>query len=259
MPTDNSAISTSLRNAISDSQTKSSQVQSGSMEQNIAATQVAQKRSVVNVKESLIKSLQVTLDNILALLNPPPTKEVSDGKKTKTVVDTEEVRKLQGQQRSTEAQINQARSDASTARQEAETAAGQALTAAGITQEAQNSMQSALDAVSSLESRLSQGQAITEQQLQTTLASYNQVSESNPANPSGIVSRAFYDPIRAGLQNISRMLQANPNLLTGGAAANSASANNANGASSNGTNNGSSNTGSQDSGTVPVGAGAGAG
>jgi hypothetical protein len=214
----NSALTSSLRTAISTASTKSADVQAGTFEQSVAADRAASARSRVTSKQNEEKALLTTLDNILALLNPPPTKEVSDGKgKTKTVVDTEEVRKLEIRRNSTQAQINQARADVSVARDEADTASTQALTAAGVTQQAQSEMQGALSSISDIETTLQRGGTVSQERLQTAITSFNTVADSNQANIAGAVSKAFYNPAQASMRNILSLITQNPNLITGAA------------------------------------------
>lgn len=213
MTTANPAITSQLQQAIRDSSAKAADIDTHTITGDQAVSIANSKKSAVRVKEGLIGTLQSRLDSILSQLNPPPTKEVSDGKSTKTVVDEREVKKLQSEQRATESQINQARSDVNEAKDEAETATQQALAAASVSQEAQAGLQAALTTITELETKLTKGETVTAPQLQGALTAYSQASASAPENTSGALSLAFYNPATKSLRHINRMITDNPNLL----------------------------------------------
>ena len=201
------SIKSQLRSAISDVQSKAAQVESGTYSQDVAADRAAQAHNVTRVKENLVAARERDLDNVLQQLAPPPTKEVSAGGKnggTKTIVDKEEVARLQKEKTSIMAQLENAKQDVSEARTEAAAATTQALTAAGVTQEAQNDMAALMSRIDSINDSLSQGQHVSDDEMSDVIKDFKQLSDSfdKEDNVSGAISKAFYNPMKAAMERM---------------------------------------------------------
>ena len=126
-------LSGELRTAISSIQSKSAEVSSSDFLSDVASARVTEAKSQITFAKSGVDRNQRQLDDVEAKLNPPPTKEVSSGKGgSKTVVDTEEVRKLEGIKGNISAQLAQSKAAVESAESEAQTAAIDALKASGL-------------------------------------------------------------------------------------------------------------------------------
>ena len=262
-----SAIQSQLKQAIQDVSTKSSEVSAGNFSSDLAAQAASAAQSVISVKEGAVNAREKDLDTVLQKLAPPPTKDISEGGKsggTKTVVDQEEVKKLETQKASIQSQLEQAKSEVADARQDAEVASTKALTEAGISQEKQSEMQSLTDRISAMQDSLSEGKQVDEKDVAKLITDFHAISDdlTKDQNKSGLISKAFYDPVKDGLENISKLMEKNASAdsstATGtneNSAAAAASANgNASGTSSTESNSGS--TSSETSAVNPTSGGA---
>lgn len=201
------SIKSQLRSAISDVQSKSAEVAQGTYSQDVAADRAAQAHSVTKVKENLIAARQQELDNVLEQLAPPPTKEVDAGGKnggTKTVVDKDEVESLTHQKGEIMKKIRLAKEQAEEARTEAATATTEALTAANVTQDAQSEMAALMSQINSINDALSQGQDVSDDEITGVIDKFKQISEGfgKDDNVSGAISKAFYNPVKDGMQRM---------------------------------------------------------
>jgi hypothetical protein len=213
------SIKSQLRSAISDVQSKAAEVSSGEYHQDVAADRAAQAHNVTKVKENLVSARQRELDNILEQLSPPPTKEVSEGGKnggTKTVVDKEEVARLEKEKTSVMAQLENVRQDVEEARSEAAEATTAALTAANVTQDKQSEMAALMNQINSINDSLSQGQNVDDDQIKDVIDKFKTISEgfTREDNVSGAISKAFYNPMKDAMERMLGHLN-NPNRASG--------------------------------------------
>lgn len=209
MTTAQPAIKTILQQAIIDAQNKSADAASGSTMQQTTADLAKQKQEAIRVKESVLDSKQLDLDNIRESLQDPPKKEVNSGKhKTKTVVDDQEVAKLKKEEKMALQQVNLARGDVEQARTEAGSAANDALQAAGVSQELKNQMNSLLEKVNSIKDSLDSGNKVGDEKIKETVDEFNQISGSitKDMNKGKLISQAFFEPIKQGFQDIQKAL-----------------------------------------------------
>lgn len=205
-------VKSQLKSAITSIQSKASEVSAGSFAQDVAADKASQSQSIVRIKESVTSAREKDLDNILEKLSPPPTKDIDTGGKnggTKTVVDKEEVARLEGQKNNIQGQLEQARSDVETARSEAATDATAALEKAGVTKEKQSEMGSLLSQIQSINDSLSEGGTVSENQVKEITDKFASISADlgKADNVSGAITKAFYNPVKTGLEKMLKYVE----------------------------------------------------
>ncbi|MBT6844079.1 MAG: hypothetical protein HOA17_09865 [Candidatus Melainabacteria bacterium] len=208
-------VKSQLRSAISSVQSKASEVASGVFSQDVAADKATQSQSIVRIKENVASSREKDLDNTMEKLNPPPTKDVDSGGKnggTKTVVDKEEVARLEGQKNNLQGQLEIAKSDVEDAKSEASNASTAALEKAGITKEKQSEMSSLLSQIDSINNSLSEGGKVSEDEIKEITDKVTSFSNNLNADNRqiGAITKAFLNPVKKGLEKILKHVQQNP-------------------------------------------------
>ncbi len=208
------SIKSQLKQAIQEVSTKSAEVSSGTFASDIAAAKASQAQSIISAKESAVNARQKDFDNVVQQLNPPPTKEVDEGGKrggTKTVVDQDEVKRLETQKAGLQTQLTQAKAEVADAREEASTSTTDALEKAGISKEQQSEMQSLLDKISTVQDSLREGKPVDNKDIEKLITDFKDISKNltKEDNPSGVISKSFYNPVKEGLQKISDLMDKN--------------------------------------------------
>ena len=111
----------SISSAISQANAKSAEKSEGNFSEQVARDRVSAAQSRIGVAESKVDRASGEKAKIDEQLMPPPTKDVSTGGKsggTKTVVDQEEVRRLNSSKANFDSQIAQAKQEVEKAQAE---------------------------------------------------------------------------------------------------------------------------------------------
>lgn len=198
-----------LKTAISQAQSKSAeQTADSSFDKDLLKAKVTSAQSNVKLKEGRVNSYQLQLDDVQKKLSPPPTKQESQGKKTVTVVDKQEVRKLESQKTQITAQINQAKSDVEDARAEANKAANEAIQLTGLSQDKQNEITNLTSKADAIKASLQKGDAVDEKKIEELTTGFKTLSDSltKENNAGGLLSTALYDPLAKTMNDIIKLL-----------------------------------------------------
>jgi hypothetical protein len=202
-----------LRTAISLIRTKTSELSNSSFLEQISGARVDSARSQIKLAESSVARQQLQVESIASQLETPPTKEVT-GRcgKTTTVVDQEAVKKLQAQKSNSEVQLNQARGEVSKAQQDADIASQEVLSQSGITNDLQTEIQGLIVKSDNIKETLTKGDKVDEREIKSLT---NGLTETMAKidNPSAGVRDAFLQPMNEKLNEILRLVQANPQLI----------------------------------------------
>ncbi len=211
----NSSIKSQLQQAIQSVSSKGAEVEKGTFNEATSADRAAQAQNIISAKTSALNAREKELDNIMQQLSPPPTKEVSgEGKNggTKTVVDQEEVNRLNGQKAATQSQIQLAKTEVADAKDEAEAASATALEAAGVSRDNQSQMQSLLERVGNIQDSLKAGEKVPDQDIEKVITDYNTLAGdlTKSDNKGGAITKAFYNPLKQGLKAILDLVKNPP-------------------------------------------------
>ena len=201
-----------ISSAISQAQDKAAQKSDGNFNEQVARDRVAAANSRISVAESKVTRHQGEIAKIDEQLNPPPTKEVSTGGKsggTKTVVDQDEVKKLNSRKSQMQQQLAQAQQEVKDAQQAAQNAASDAINQAGINEQTQNEIDSLMAKANNIRNTLSEGGSVDNKEIQDLVDRFNKVSGelTDEQNPGGLLSEAFYNPMADALKDISDFLK----------------------------------------------------
>jgi hypothetical protein len=216
----NADLQGAISSAISTAQSKAAEKSEGNFNEQVARDRVASANQRISVAEGKVTRNQGEMAKIDEMLNPPPTKEVSEGGKdggTKTVVDQEEVRRLNSKKSQIQQNLTQAQQEVQEAQQAAQNAASDAITQAGINQETQSEIDALTAKANNIKNTLSEGGEVDDKEIKDLVDRFNKVSgeltEEN--NPAGLLSEAFYEPMAEALEDISNYLE-NPVQASGG-------------------------------------------
>jgi hypothetical protein len=201
-----------ISSAISQANDKAAQKSEGSFNEQVAKDRVATANSRISVAESKVNRNQGEMAKIQEQLSPPPTKEVSEGGKnggTKTVVDQDEVRKLNSQKNNISTQLAQAQQEVQKAQADAQAAAGEAIKQSGVNAETQSEMDSLMSKANNIKNTLSQGGKVEDKEIKDLTDRFGKVASGLTAenNPGGLLSTAFYKPMADTLKDISDLLK----------------------------------------------------
>lgn len=206
-------IKSNLKSAIASAQAASSAKAEADFSSTIAKDTVAQARSKIPNAESKLKREEGQLADVNQKLNPPPTKEVDEGGKdggTKTVVDQDEVAKLNKQKSLHQTNIDAAKREVEEARAAADQASSQALVQMGISADKQLEIDNLNAKADSIASKLSEGGSVTDQEIKELVDGFESTKEGLGENKGGVLSEAFYDPFKAKLENILELIENPP-------------------------------------------------
>ncbi len=89
---------------------KQTEVETSSYQQQVTASTISINEQILATQNSLLEHGQTQEKDIQDQLSPPPTKQEQSGKRSITVVDDDEVRKLESQLAATKSQIASAQS-----------------------------------------------------------------------------------------------------------------------------------------------------
>lgn len=208
----NSAIQSSLKQTISSLENKSKEVGEADFNESISSDRVKAAHARIGASESRVDAQKTNLADIEAQLNPPPTKEVSEGGKnggTKTVVDQDEVRRLNSEKELINTQLTQAKNEVDTARQEADESSTKALTDAGIKQEAIQELGTLQSRISSMQQSLEKGETVPGDDVKKLAEDIGKFTEQfkKEDNKGDLLGNAIYDPLAKGLKDIQKLLE----------------------------------------------------
>lgn len=208
------SIKATLTNTISSLENKSRESTNADFNVRSAASLAAVAQKAIESKEVILQAQENLLGQVTESLSNPPMKEVSKGGKeggTQKVVDQEEVKKLQAQQKNLTGIIAQARNDVETAKQEAEHSSSEALKAAGIKQELSQEASELQSRVTSIQRTLSEGGVVSNEDLKKISTDINTFSDKlKPEdNKEDIIGNVIYDPLARGLKNIIKTIERN--------------------------------------------------
>lgn len=207
------SVAGELRTAISSIRNKSAEVSNSTFLEDIQGSRVESAKSQISFAQSGVQRNQMQVDDINSKLNPPPTKEVSSGKSgSKTVVDQEEVRKLESSKRSAEAQLSEAKSQVQEAEQEASIASQEALQQSGLTKELQSEVESLTAKADAIKGSLEKGEEVSEKDIKDLLQGINN-TQSQIDNPTKAVKDSFFTPMEEKLQDILKVVESRPDLV----------------------------------------------
>ncbi|MCE2928172.1 MAG: hypothetical protein LW817_00900 [Candidatus Caenarcaniphilales bacterium] len=199
------SIKSELKTAIGDVVSKSNEKTNSDFASDIAKTQVQGARAKINNAESKVKSLEPRAAELQEQIANPPKKEVSSGGKnneTKMVVDEEALAKIKKEHTLVQTQITQAKTEVTTAKEDADRATDDALTKAGVSGAIQAEMDNLMTKVTSLQDKATKGEAISDNEIKEITDGYNAFKGKAPENKGGVISAAFYDPLKKGLDAI---------------------------------------------------------
>lgn len=204
-----------ISSAISQANDKAAQKSEGGLIEQVAKDRVASANSRISIAESKVNRNQGEMARIQEQLSPPPTKEVSEGGKnggTKTVVDQDEVKKLNSQKNNISTQLAQAQQEVQKAQQEAQSAAGEAIKQAGVNSETQSEMDSLMSKANNIKNTLSEGGKVDPKEIKDLTERFGKVAGKLTAenNPGGLLSESFYKPMAKTLKDIGDLLKTPP-------------------------------------------------
>lgn len=202
----------SISAAISQANAKAAEKTEGNWNQDLAQHEVAQAQNRISVAEAKVQKNQVQIADIDQQLAPPPTKEVSTGGKdggTKTVVDTDEVARLEKSKKNIQGQLNIAQQDVATAQAEAQAASNRALEQAGINAETQTEIDTLLSKAESIKESLKKGETVADSDIEKLTQDFAALSNNftKEDNKSGILSEVLYQPMADHFEDISNLLK----------------------------------------------------
>jgi len=207
------SVAGELRTAISSIRNKSAEVSDSTFLEDIQGSRVQAAKSQISFAQNGVQRNEMQVDDINSKLNPPPTKEVSSGKSgSKTVVDTEEVRKLESAKKSAEAQLSDAKSDVQAAEQEAAIASQEALAQSGITKELQSEIESLTAKADAIKGSLEKGEEVSEKDIKDLLQGIQDAGDKIQ-NPTNALKNSFLSPMEENLKDILTLVEANPELV----------------------------------------------
>jgi hypothetical protein len=211
-----------ISSAISAANDKAAQKSEGGFTEQVAKDRVSSANSRISVAESKVTRNQGEMAKLDEQLNPPPTKDVDTGGKsggTKTVVDTEEVRRLNSKKSGIQQALVQAQEEVKTAQSAAETAASAAITQAGINSETQSEMDSLMSKANNIKNTLSEGGSVDDKDIKALVDGFNKTAGglTQEQNKAGILSEAFYEPMAKALKDIGNLLKTPVTTNTGDA------------------------------------------
>lgn len=208
------SVAGELRTAISSIRNKSAEVTNSTFLEDIQGSRVESAKSQISFAQNGVQRNEMQVDDINSKLNPPPTKEVSSGKSgSKTVVDTEEVRKLESSKKSAESQLSDAKSKVEAAEQEAQIASQDALAQSGLTKELQAEIESLTAKADSIKGSLEKGEKVSEKDIKDLLKGIKDAGDQIQ-DPTRAVKDSFLTPMEEKLQGILTLVEANPELIT---------------------------------------------
>jgi len=200
-----------ISSAISQANDKAAQKSEGSFKEQVARDRVSMANNRISVAESKVTRQQGEMAKIEEMLSPPPTKDVSEGGKnggTKTVVDQEEVKRLNSKKTGIQQQITQAQQEVTNAQQEAQNAASEAIAQSGINAETQNEMDALLAKASNIKETLSEGGNVEDNEIKDLVDRFGAVAGelTQEQNKAGVLSKSFYEPMAEAFEGISDLL-----------------------------------------------------
>lgn len=195
------SVASELRSAISSIRDKSAEVSDSDFFSDLAEGRVEAAKGQITYAQNSVNRLELQLDDVNSKLNPPPTKEVSEGcGGTKTVVDREAEQRLLGDKRNIQSQLETAKSSVDEAEQEAQIAAMDALEKAGISKEKQSELESVLTKIDLIKDKMEKGETVEDNEITGALGDLNKAFNGLESN--GIVKEAFYEPVEEDLEEI---------------------------------------------------------
>lgn len=202
----------SISSAISAANDKAAQKSEGGFAEQVARDRVSSANSRIKVAEGKVTRNQGEMAKIDEQLNPPPTKDVDTGGKeggTKTVVDNEEVKRLNSKKSEIQQTLAQAQQEVQGAQEAAQNAASDAVTQAGINSETQSEMDSLLSKAASIKNTLSEGGSVEDSEVKALVDGFNKTSGdlTQEQNKAGVLSEAFYEPMAEYLKDIGGLLE----------------------------------------------------
>lgn len=211
------AIKSQLKQTISDVSAKSAEVSAGQFADTMSAQKATNAQSAIDMKERLVDAKQTSLDTVMEKLEKPPMKDVSESKgcgnsETKQVVDQEAVKALETEKKASITQLTQAKSQVADARTEAATATADALTQAGISKDKQSEMSALMDKINNIQDSLAESKPVDEKDIAKLTTDFKTISDglTKDQNKAGLVSKAFFDPVKRGLSDILKSLEKPP-------------------------------------------------
>lgn len=201
-----------ISSAISAANDKAAQKSEGGFAEQVARDRVSTANSRISVAEGKVTRNQGEMAKIDEQLNPPPTKDVDTGGKsggTKTVVDQDEVRKLNSKKSGIQQALTQAQEEVKTAQEAAQNAASDAVTQAGINDQTQSEMDSLLSKAANIKNTLSEGGSVDDKEIKALVDGFKKTAGelTQEQNKAGIISEAFYEPMAKYLKDIGNLLK----------------------------------------------------
>lgn len=163
---------------------KQTEVETSTYQQQVTASAISVNEQILATQNSLLERNQTQAKDIQDQLSPPPTKQEQNGKRSITVVDKEEVRKLESSLAATKSQIASAQGAVDNINAQQEALKGQSSSQQSQTAKAQTELNQAQnDASSNGHSGASRG--VNTNASVTGSAAVNNSQGSNNSNLNG--------------------------------------------------------------------------